>query len=68
MKHSSHTTGVVQGLLLTFQHDGGEVTAEVGSAGRFGWLEQATSFTFHDAAGYFTAHKTRAGNRRGGSY
>jgi hypothetical protein len=31
-------------------------------------LEQATTFTFHDEVGHFTAHKTRAGNRRGGVY
>lgn len=68
MKHSSHTTGVVQGMLLTFQHDGGEVAAEVGSAAWFEWLEQATAFTFRDDVGHFTAHKTQAGNRRGGSY
>jgi predicted ATPase/DNA-binding CsgD family transcriptional regulator len=68
MKHSSHTTGVVQGMLLTFQHEGGEVTAEVGSAAWFEWLEQATAFTFRDDVGHFTAHKTQAGNRRGGSY
>src|SRR5258708_12554727 len=68
MKQSSLTTGVVQGMILTVQQDGGEVTAEIGSAAWFGWLEQATSFTFRDDAGHFTAHKTRAGNRRGGSY
>src|SRR5437016_313675 len=68
MKQSSLTTGVVQGMILTFQQDGGEVTAGVGSAAWFRWLEQAMAFTFHDEAGHFTAHKTRAGNRRGGSY
>src|SRR5258706_2087031 len=68
MKQSSLTTGVVQGMILTFQQDGGEVTAEIGSAAWFRWLEQATSFTFRDDAGHFTAHKTHAGNQRGGSY
>jgi DNA-binding CsgD family transcriptional regulator len=68
MQQSSLTTGVVQGMILTYQKEGGEVTTEVGSAAWFGWLEQATSFTFCDAAGHFTAQKTRAGNRRGGSY
>ena len=68
MKQSSLTTGVVQGMILTYQQDGGEVTVEVGSAAWFLWLEQATAFTFRDEAGHFTAHKTRAGNRRGGSY
>jgi hypothetical protein len=27
-----------------------------------------TAFTFRDEAGHFTAHKTRAGNQRGGAY
>ena len=68
MKQSSLTTGVVQGMILTAQQEDGEVTAEVGSAAWFRWLEQATAFTFRDEAGQFTAHKTHAGNRRGGSY
>src|SRR5215472_6516442 len=62
------TTGVVQDMILTYQQQGVDVTVEVGSAAWFGWLEQATAFTFRDAAGQFTAQKTRAGNRRGGSY
>ena len=68
MKQSSHMTGVVQDMILTFEHEGGEATAAVGSAAWFQWLEQATSFTFRDAAGHFTAQKTQAGNRRGGAY
>ena len=68
MKQSSHTTGMVQGGILTYQQDEGAATAAVGSAPWFGWLEQATSFTFRDDAGHFTAHKTRAGNQRGGAY
>jgi predicted ATPase/DNA-binding CsgD family transcriptional regulator len=68
MKQSSHTTGVVQAMRLTFQQDGGEAQASVGSSAWFRWLEQATSFTFRDEAGHFTAHKTRAGNQRGGAY
>jgi predicted ATPase/DNA-binding CsgD family transcriptional regulator len=68
MKQSTLTTGIVQAMILTFQQEEGEATAEVGSATWFGWLEQATAFTFRDEAGHFTAHKTRAGNRRGGAY
>jgi hypothetical protein len=68
MKQSSPTTGVVQAGMLTFQQEGGAVTAQVGSAAWFGWLEQATSFTFRDEAGHFTAQKTQAGHRRGGAY
>ena len=68
MKQSSRTTGVVQGMILTFQQDGGEVTVEVGSTAWFLWLDQATAFTFRAEAAHFTAHKTRAGNQRGGFY
>jgi len=68
MKQSSLTTGVVQAMILAYQQDEGEATVEVGSAAWFGWLEQATSFTFRDEAGHFTAQKTSAGNQRGGVY
>src|SRR5947209_6238939 len=68
MKQSSLTTGMVQGMILTYQQDEGEVTVEVGSAAWFRWLEQATAFRFRDDIGHFTAHKTQAGNRRGGAY
>ena len=68
MKQSSLTTGVVEAMILTYQQEEGEVRAEVGSAAWFVWLDRATSFTFRDEVGHFTAHKTRAGNRRGGTY
>jgi hypothetical protein len=68
MKQSSLTTGIVPCTILTFQQSGGEAQVSVGSAAWFGWLEQATAFTFRDEAGHFTAHKTRAGNQRGGAY
>src|SRR5215471_17159391 len=68
MKQSSLTTGVVQGAILTFQQSGGEAQVSVGSAAWFGWLEQATSFTFRDEVGHFTAQRTHAGNRRGRTY
>src|SRR5438552_6182060 len=68
MKQLSLTTGVVQGGILTYQQEGGQVRAVVGSAAWFRWLEQATSFTFRDEPGHFTAQKTHAGNQRGGSY
>jgi predicted ATPase/DNA-binding CsgD family transcriptional regulator len=68
MKQSSLTTGIVQGTILTYQQEEGEATAEVGSAAWFDWLEQATAFTYRDEVGHFTAHKTRAGNQRGGAY
>jgi hypothetical protein len=68
MNQSSLTTGVVQSMLLTNQQDEGEAMEAVGSAAWFGWLEQATAFTFRDEVGHFTAHKTHAGNWRGESY
>ncbi|HKF35262.1 MAG TPA: AAA family ATPase, partial [Ktedonobacteraceae bacterium] len=68
MQHSTLTTGAVQGMILTYQQEGVDMTAAVGSAAWFRWLEHATAFTFRDEAGQFTAHKTQAGNRRGGSY
>jgi hypothetical protein len=49
-------------MILTYQQEECEATAEVGSSAWFGWLEQAMVFTFRDDAGHFTAHKTRAGN------
>jgi predicted ATPase/DNA-binding CsgD family transcriptional regulator len=68
MKQLARTTGVVQGGILTSQQDGDEVRVVVGSDVWFRWLEQATSFTFRDEAGHFTAQKTSAGNQRGGVY
>ena len=67
MKHISRMTGVVQGGILTSRQDGDEVQAVVGSTAWFRWLEQATSFTYRDKAGHFTAQKTSAGNRRCGA-
>ncbi len=40
----------------------------VGTPVWYTWLETATTFTFADAEGTFTARKARAGNRRGGWY
>ena len=68
MKQSPLTTGVVRAMILTYQQDEVEATVEVGSTVWFWWLEQATTFTFRDEAGHFTAHKTHAGNQRGGTY
>jgi predicted ATPase/DNA-binding CsgD family transcriptional regulator/tetratricopeptide (TPR) repeat protein len=48
----------------------GEQTAQVvvDSADWYGWLEDASTFTFRSESGSFTAHKERAGNRRGRHY
>jgi hypothetical protein len=34
----------------------------------YAWLQTASTFTFHSEQGSFTAHKERAGNRRGRPY
>lgn len=44
------------------------MTATVGTPSWYDWLETATGFTFTGEEGTFTAHKMRAGNRRGGWY
>lgn len=44
------------------------MAVNVGTPSWYAWLETATAFTFECAAGTFTAHKRRAGNRRGGWY
>ena len=44
------------------------MTATVGMPSWYAWLETATTFRFTCEEGTFTAHKVRAGNRRGGWY
>ncbi len=44
------------------------MTATVGTPSWFAWLETATTFTFANEESTFSAHKVRAGNRRGGWY
>lgn len=67
-RQSTPTTGQIRDEILTFQQNGHESTTLVGSPAWFTWLQSATSFTFEDKEGHFTAHKTSAGNRRGGFY
>jgi LuxR family transcriptional regulator, maltose regulon positive regulatory protein len=68
MKQRSLTTGTVHGEILISQQDGDLVRVAVDSSAWFAWLQRAASFRFRDEEGYFIAHKTHAGNRRGGSY
>src|SRR2546430_17463438 len=68
MKQGIPTTGTIHGEILAYQQDGYETTVTVDSPACFTWLDSATSFTFWSEEGHFTAHKTSAGNRRGGSY
>ncbi len=62
------TPPIIQDGILTYQL--GEQAAQlvVDSADWYGWLEAASTFTFRSESGSFTAHKERAGNRRGRSY
>lgn len=53
---------------LTYEDQGQQRTVIVGTPRWYAWLETANAFSFEDEAGIFTAHKTRAGNRRGGWY
>jgi predicted ATPase/DNA-binding CsgD family transcriptional regulator len=62
------TPPIIQDGILTYQL--GEQAAQlvVDSADWYGWLEAASTFTFRSESGSFTAHKERAGNRRGRAY
>lgn len=62
------TPPLVQGEQLTYQQDEQSIQVTVGSAGWFGWLETATSFTYRSEHGTFTARLERASNKRGGTY
>jgi predicted ATPase/DNA-binding CsgD family transcriptional regulator len=62
------TPPIIQDGILTYQLDGQPAQLVVDSADWYGWLETASTFTFRSEQGSFTAHKERAGNRRGRSY
>jgi ATP/maltotriose-dependent transcriptional regulator MalT len=68
MEKPSATVGVVENETLSYEQYGGQVTAIVGTPSWYAWLEVGTTFTFDCEEGTFTAHKARAGNRRGGWY
>src|SRR5215469_8623713 len=59
---------IIQNGVLTCHH--GEQTTQVfvDSVDWYGWLESSSTFTFRSEDGSFTAHKERAGNRRGRPY
>jgi LuxR family maltose regulon positive regulatory protein len=66
-KLSAAVPTVEQGTLV-YEEQGQRITAPVGTPAWYAWLETATTFTFACTEGMFTAHKARAGNRRGGWY
>lgn len=68
MEKPSATIGTVENGMLVYERQGQKATATVGTLSWYTWLETATTFTFACEEGTFTAHKARAGNRRGGWY
>lgn len=62
------TPPFIQGETLTYEQDGQSVQVIVGRPDWYSWLKTATTFTFRDADAVFTAHKERAGNKRGELY
>jgi LuxR family transcriptional regulator, maltose regulon positive regulatory protein len=68
MKKISPTAGAVRNGCLVYEQQGQNVVVLVDTPSWYVWLETATTFTFTGEEGTFTAHKARAGNRRGGWY
>jgi LuxR family transcriptional regulator, maltose regulon positive regulatory protein len=68
MEKPKASIGAVANGTLVYKHQGQQVTITVGTPSWYAWLETATNFTFVSVEGAFTAHKARAGNRRGGWY
>ncbi len=62
------TLPIIQDETLTYQQDGTTAQMMVDSPRWYAWLRTASTFTFRSGAGVFTAHKERAGNRRGEAY
>ncbi len=59
---------IIQDGTLTDLRDGSAVQIVVDSSDWYAWLQTASTFTFRGKNGSFTAHKERAGNRRGSAY
>jgi len=59
---------IIQDGILTDLRDGSFVQIAVDSCDWYAWLQTASTFTFRGEQGSFTAHKERAGNRRGRAY
>ncbi len=68
MKKISPTVGAARNGCLVYEQQGQNVVVLVDTPSWYAWLETATTFTFICEEGTFTAHKARAGNRRGGWY
>jgi len=64
----AQTSPIIQDGILTDLRDGSPVQIVVDSSDWYTWLQTASTFTFRSEHGTFTAHKERAGNRRGSAY
>jgi LuxR family maltose regulon positive regulatory protein len=68
MKKTSSTIGAVCNGCLVYEQQGQHMVVLLDTPSWYAWLETATAFSFTCEEGTFTAHKARAGNRRGGWY
>ena len=68
MEKASSLAGAVYNGCLVYEQQGQNVEVLLDTPSWYAWLETATTFTFTCEEGTFTAHKARAGNRRGGWY
>src|SRR5579864_3790755 len=68
MEKASLTIGAVCNGCLVYEQQGQHMVVLVDTPSWYAWLETATTFSFTCEQGTFTAHKARAGNRRGGWY
>src|SRR5258708_32625614 len=59
---------IIQDGILTDLRDESPVQIVVDSSDWYAWLQTASIFTYRGEEGPFTAHKERAGNRRGRAY
>ena len=59
---------IIQNGILTDLRDGSPVQIVVDSSDWYAWLQTASTFAFRSEEGLFTAHKERAGHRRGEPY
>jgi predicted ATPase/DNA-binding CsgD family transcriptional regulator len=59
---------IIEGDMLIYQQDGHTSQVTLGTPAWCAWVKTASRFTFRSAYGTFTAHKERAGNKRGGEY
>src|SRR5438874_10348889 len=64
----TQTPPIIQDGILTDLRDGSPVQIVVDSSDWYAWLQAASTFTFRGEHGSFTAHKERAGHRRGRAY